>query len=92
MNIIKTKNHTGVFSLYDHHGSFMGIANTDTGRATINDVQYVAGKTCHKIPSRTASGMRISKCSECGQGIGDIGWSYCPKCGARIIEDVEVDA
>lgn len=49
-------------------------------------VVYVPERTCRRVPGRLKYGRRMPKCSECGQSLGDERWSYCPRCGARIIE------
>lgn len=43
-----------------------------------------AERTCRKVPGKMHFGERRPKCSECGYGLGDSRWVYCPKCGARI--------
>lgn len=46
-----------------------------------------AERTCH----RKDAGWRYTKrryvCSVCGYGLGDGRWSYCPKCGAKVVEE-----
>ena len=44
-----------------------------------------AERTCRKVPGRMKYGRRTPKCSECGQSLGDERWSYCPRCGARVV-------
>ena len=46
-----------------------------------------AERTCRKVPGRMKCGRRTPKCSECGQSLGDERWSYCPRCGARVVEE-----
>lgn len=46
-----------------------------------------AERTCRKVPGKMYYGERRPKCSECGQSLGDRRWAYCPKCGARVIEE-----
>lgn len=47
-----------------------------------------AERTCRKVPGKMHYGQRRPKCSECGYGLGDDRWGWCPKCGAKI-EEVE---
>ena len=44
-------------------------------------------RTCRKVRVGTRYGSPKMGCSECGYGLGDGRWNYCPKCGARIEED-----
>lgn len=44
-----------------------------------------AERTCQKVPGKMRFGERKPKCSECGYGLGDPRWSYCPNCGARVV-------
>ena len=46
-----------------------------------------AERTCHRVPGRMKYGRRMPKCSKCGQSLGDERWSYCPNCGARVVEE-----
>lgn len=41
-------------------------------------------RTCHKLPGKMGYQGRKVICSECGYGLGDDRWSFCPKCGAEI--------
>ena len=36
---------------------------------------------------RTKYGRKTPCCEVCGYSIGDMRWSYCPKCGAVITDD-----
>ena len=49
--------------------------------------RYVPERTCRKVPGRMKYGRRVPKCSECGQSLGDERWSYCPHCGARVVDE-----
>ena len=42
-------------------------------------------RTCHRVPGKMYYGERRPKCSECGYGLGDSRWSYCPSCGAKVV-------
>lgn len=42
-------------------------------------------RTCNKVPGKMIYGERRPKCSECGYGLGDDRWNYCPKCGAKAV-------
>lgn len=44
-------------------------------------------RTCHKVPGKMHYGELRPKCSECGYGLGDSRWVFCPKCGAEILHD-----
>ena len=41
-------------------------------------------RTCRKVPGKMNYGERRPKGSECGYGLGDSRWDFCPKCGARV--------
>lgn len=43
-------------------------------------------RTCEKVPGKMHYGERRPKCSECGYGLGDPRWTYCPSCGAKVSE------
>ena len=45
-----------------------------------------AERTCRRVPGKMHYGERRPKCSECGYGLGDSRWGYCPKCGAKVVE------
>lgn len=49
--------------------------------------QYLPERTCRKVPGRMRYGERKPKCSECGYSLGDPRWFYCPKCGAKVVEE-----
>lgn len=36
---------------------------------------------------KTKYGRKIPCCEVCGYSIGDMRWSYCPKCGAEVVDD-----
>lgn len=40
---------------------------------------------CNKVPGKMHYGERRPKCSECGYGLGDSRWAYCPSCGAKVV-------
>ena len=44
-------------------------------------------RTCTKVPGKMHYGERRPKCSECGYGLGDDRWAYCPKCGAKVVSE-----
>ena len=35
---------------------------------------------------KTKYGSKVPCCEVCGYSIGDMRWSYCPKCGAEIVD------
>ena len=43
-------------------------------------------RTCEKVPGKMRCGERRPKCSECGYGLGDPRWEYCPSCGAKVTD------
>ena len=49
-------------------------------------VTYVPARTTTRNTTRTVYGNKRAVCEVCGYGIGDKRWSYCPKCGAWIME------
>lgn len=48
-------------------------------------------RTCHKVPGKMGYQGRKVICSECGYGLGDSRWHFCPKCGAEICGAEVVD-
>lgn len=36
---------------------------------------------------RTKYGRQTPCCEVCGYSIGDMRWSYCPKCGAEVVDE-----
>lgn len=56
------------------------------GRFELDGVVWVPERTCHREKHGTKmDGSPKLRCSLCGYGIGDKRWSYCPKCGARVV-------
>ncbi len=63
-------------------------------RAAVTDGQFAMAvhngeawqrvRTCLKVPGKMHYGERRPKCSECGYGLGDSRWAYCPSCGAKV--------
>ena len=55
----------------------------------IERIATLGKETCHRIRGhrsyRTQGGYRI-ECSECGYGLADRRYRYCPNCGRRIVE------
>lgn len=43
-------------------------------------------RTYFRLKKGTKYGSPRYVCSECGYGLGDDRWYYCPKCGAKIVE------
>lgn len=54
-------------------------------------VLMVPKRTCHKVPGKMGYKGRKVICSECGYGLGDSRWYFCPKCGAEICGAEVVD-
>lgn len=46
-------------------------------------------RTCKKVPGKMGYQGRKVICSECGYGIGDDRWAFCPKCGAKVEADAQ---
>lgn len=46
---------------------------------------YVPEHVCEKVPGKMRYGERRPKCSNCGYGLGDDRWRYCPQCGAKVV-------
>ena len=45
-----------------------------------------AERTCKREKhGRKMDGSWRMRCSECGYGIGDKRWNFCPKCGAKVV-------
>lgn len=44
-----------------------------------------AERTCRWVPGKMHYGERRPKCSECGYGLGDSRWLFCPNCGAKVV-------
>ena len=63
-------------------------------RAAVTDGQFAMAvhngeawqrvRTCLKVPGKMHYGERRPKGSECGYGLGDSRWAYCPSCGAKV--------
>lgn len=51
----------------------------------IDSTMFVRERTCHMVPGKMHYGTRRPKCSECGCGLGDSRWSFCPSCGAKVV-------
>ena len=46
-----------------------------------------AERTCKREKhGRKMDGSWRMRCSECGYGIGDKRWNFCPKCGAKVAD------
>ena len=44
--------------------------------------------TCKRVKRGTKmDGSPKLRCSECGYGIGDKRWFYCPKCGRKVVSE-----
>ena len=64
-------------------------------RAAVTDEQFAmavhdgrawrAVRECRKVPGKMHYGERRPKCSECGYGLGDSRWLFCPQCGAKVV-------
>lgn len=50
-------------------------------------VVMIPKRTCYKVPGKMHYGERRPKCSECGYGLGDSRWSFCPSCGAEVMDE-----
>lgn len=76
----------------EHHGLGVGLSNPPdsfTVRGHLEDGTYIEmayspKRTCHKLPGKMGYQGRKVACSECGYGLGDSRWHFCPKCGAEI--------
>ncbi|MBQ1449379.1 MAG: zinc-ribbon domain-containing protein [Eggerthellaceae bacterium] len=45
-----------------------------------------AERTCKREKhGRKMDGSWRMRCSECGYGIGDKRWNFCPNCGAKVV-------
>lgn len=56
------------------------------GYALVLGIQSVSTeRTCRKVPGKMHYGERRPKCSECGYGLGDSRWLFCPQCGAKVV-------
>lgn len=63
--------------------TFVEHYNSTTHKATM----FVPERTCHREKRGTKmDGSPKLRCSLCGYGIGDKRWSYCPFCGAKVVE------
>ena len=52
-----------------------------------NFMRYVPERTCHRVWKKQKRRQRKATCSECGYGITDARFNYCPNCGARVVVD-----
>ncbi|WP_455136356.1 hypothetical protein [Thermophilibacter sp.] len=50
-------------------------------------MRYVPERTCHRVWKKQKMRQRKATCSECGYGITDARFNYCPNCGARVVVD-----
>jgi len=75
---------------YPHDGVYdeqEGIYWSKVERVEIDWVDFVRERTCRREKHGTKmDGSPKLRCSLCGYGIGDKRWSYCPKCGAKVVE------
>ena len=55
-------------------------------KSVIKSEKFVRERTCRRVVKGKRYGFDKQVCSECGYGIGDARWLFCPKCGARIEE------
>lgn len=56
-------------------------------RVEIDWVDFVRERTCRREKHGTKmDGSPKLRCSLCGYGIGDKRWSYCPNCGAKVVD------
>lgn len=79
----------GLTGLYTRDGEYVGQLALPTGRAIIGGMFYAAERTCHRVWRKQKIRQNKATCSECGYGITDSRFNYCPKCGARITEEDE---
>lgn len=63
-----------------------GATEDDALLAVLKVWNTRAERTCTKVPGKMHYGERRPKCSECGYGLGDSRWGFCPSCGARVVE------
>lgn len=74
---------------YDHSGNSPDDDCIDWDAVQwieIDSTMFVRGRTCLKVPGKMRYGDRKPKCSECGYGLGDPRWTYCPSCGAKVTD------
>lgn len=71
----------------------LGVHCGDTdGVSSAYDVEQLADLIDRPTTTRhgkfkTKYGRKTPCCEVCGYSIGDMRWSYCPKCGAAIFDD-----
>ena len=68
-------------------GELVRCADASTGETDEDAVvtwNARAERTCRKVPGKMHYGERRPKCSECGYGLGDSRWIFCPQCGAKV--------
>jgi len=66
-----------------------GQAIADELNATLGrgECEPTKERTCKRIVKGKKYGSDKLVCSECGYGLGDNRWSFCPKCGAKVVGD-----
>lgn len=62
------------------------LKDNDGNEQEIDRIVYVLERTTTRNTTRKVWGNPRPVCEVCGYGIGDKRWSYCPKCGAKIVE------
>lgn len=88
---VPIKEHNHLFDLYDADGFLVGKANPGK-KVMLADAFYVPERTCSMEYNEEWSGDELYptecyNCSECHHMTSDGMPSYCPNCGARVIEE-----
>lgn len=72
---------------YDEGGCGASSGYRPTEQEAIDAWNTRHERICQKIPGKMKYGTRMPKCSECGQSLGDARWTYCPKCGCKVVDE-----
>ena len=88
---VSIKEHDRLFDLYDADGCLVGKANPGK-KVMLADAFYVPERTCRMEYNEEWSGdeyypTECYNCSECGHMTFDGVPTFCPNCGAKVVDD-----
>lgn len=88
---VAIKEHDRLFDLYDADGFLVGKANPGK-KVMLADAFYVPERTCRMEYNKRWSydeyyPTQCYNCSECGHMTYDGVPTFCPNCGAKVVDD-----